>query len=289
MILIAGAPAPIDTSSLSVTEKVILEEKQRSPVTYQYASPEELLFELRLRTATVRAALDLGRSGAVFATLRKSKANPKYWIRTPMGGFQQRPGVASSDAIRDIFINGRMYGFECASAVVIIIYKGVLDMLGDAIFSRHFNNLLLMTTNADRNLGLRTIKTSTEMYPGDVLYFSNPDYNRETPEWSGENVILVGPNAYFGHGIGVKPGEGIIADLNRLRRRWALRSAYLMDQTTFPNFSYLYNLSISNPAASFYHRSDAKPIAAAAGAEGAAGPVIRIRAQASPDSAVPFS
>lgn len=279
MILIAGSSAPINTSSLTMMEKKILADKQRSPVTYNYSSPEQLFFELRLRSGTVKSALDLGRSGAKFATLRKSKANPMFWIRTELGGFQQRPGVRSSDAIRDIFVNGRMYGFECASAVIIVFYKAVLDLIGDERFNRYFNNLLLLTTNADRDLGLMTIKTSTEMYPGDILYFNNPDYNRETPEWSGENVIKVGENAYFGHGIGVMPAEGIISDLNRLRRRWAMRSAYLLDQATHPDYAYLYSLASGEQSLVPFPGYRSIP----------AGPqLVRIRERPGPDSAVPF-
>lgn len=280
MILIGGSPAPIDSSSLSMTEKQILADIQRSPVTYNYNSMEELIFELRLRAGTIKSALDLGKSGATFATLRKSKANPMFWIRTEQGGFQQRPGVAPADAIRDIFYNGRLYAFECASAVIIILYKAVLDLIGDELFNRYFNNLLLMTTNTDRDLGLTTIKTTTEMFPGDILYFNNPDYDRNKPEWAGENVIKVGKNAYFGHGIGVNPAEGIIAELNRLRRRWPRRSAYLLDQATHPNYAYLYSLTTGGNAIPFQSRRDI-PV-------GQGPQVVRIGERIGPDHAISF-
>lgn len=38
---------------------------------------------------------------------------------TDEGGFLLRSGVTPASAIRDIFRNGRQYGFECATAIVI--------------------------------------------------------------------------------------------------------------------------------------------------------------------------
>ncbi|MDF2670254.1 MAG: protein-glutamine gamma-glutamyltransferase [Paenibacillus sp.] len=279
MILIAGVNTPIDSSSMSGIEQEALASKQRSQVVYNYNSLEQLLFELKLRAGTVQSALDLGRSGAVFAPLRHSRCNGMYWIRTDMGGFQLRRGVRPSDAIRDIFINGSMYAFECASAVIIIMYKAVLDLIGDDLFNRYFENLLLMTTHSDNDLGLTTIQTRTEKFVGDVVYIANPDYDRNKPEWSGENLIKVGENAYFGHGIGVKTAEGVIADLNKLRRRWARRSAYMLDQATFPNAAYLYSLTTAAPEAMPYpaRQNDV-------GRE----QVVRILARTVQDSAVAF-
>ncbi len=278
MILVAGGSTPIDSYSLSGIEQAILASKQQSQVVYNYESLDQLLFELKLRAGIVQSALDLGKSGAVFAPLRHSKANGYYWIRTRVGGFQLRPGVRPSDAIRDIYMNGPMYAFECASAVIIIMYKAVLDLFGDELFNRYFDNLLLITTNADRDLGLTTIQTKTEMFVGDVIYINNPDYDRNKPEWSGENLIKVGENAYFGHGIGVMTAEGVIADLNKLRRRWARRSAYMLDQSTFPNFAYLHSLTTATPAMPFSARGDNVNREQ----------IVRILARSTQDSAVSF-
>ncbi|WP_174819957.1 protein-glutamine gamma-glutamyltransferase [Paenibacillus koleovorans] len=286
MIQIAGAEAPIDVSQLSMLERQILQQKQLSPQLYNYDNVEELLFELKLRAATVQAAVDLGRSGARFDTLRKSRANWMYWSRTPVGGFLLNPGVRPSQAIRDIFYNGGLYVFECAAAVIIILYKAVVDVIGDDMFDRYFDNLNLITTNSDPDLGLTTIRTTTEMYPGDILYFNNPDFDRNKPEWAGENVVKVGDNAYFGHGIGVQPAEIIIRDLNRLRRFWARRSAYMLNQATFPNFKHLYSLSKGLSGSTFPARGQRQRLAV--GGQEAAGVLIRIGARPVSDSAVPF-
>ncbi len=205
---------------------------------YTFGDQHQLQFELQLRESIVKAAGDLYRSGVQYAVFEDSRCNPRYWILTPQGGFRLRPDVRSSAAITDIYQNGHLYAFECATAMVIVLYKAVLDVLDPNVFDRLFDHLLLWAWQYDQDLGLTT-KKRFEYLPGDIVYFKNPDVNPATPEWQGENAVIMGGGLYYGHGIGITTAEAIIMALNANRRPGATRSAYLMDQATRPNFRYL--------------------------------------------------
>ncbi|WP_373231568.1 protein-glutamine gamma-glutamyltransferase [Cohnella sp.] len=231
-------------------ERTIFMLKDKSPIVYSYESLPELRFEMKLRTKIVETAHALLRSNSAFATFEKSKCNPMFWNLTEYGGFKLRSGVLPSTAIRDIFTNGSLYAFECATAKVIVLYKAVLDSIGEYSFNRYFTDLLLWDWNYDKDLRLTTINTTRESYPGDILYFKNPDVNPDTTEWQGENVVKLDDNLYYGHGIGITNANGIIAALNKHRKPNSTQSAYLMDQVTYLDFKYLYHLSADNGAES---------------------------------------
>lgn len=231
---------PVDVSQLTPGERAILDLMERSPYVYRYPSFGHLAFELRLRANIVQAAKDLNASGASFAVFEDHYCNPAYWYRTPEGGFQLINAAMPAPAIRDIFAQGRLYGFECATAMVIVLYKAVLDTIGDAHFNRLFANLYLWDWHYDSDLRLITVSYKPESFPGDILYFKNPDFNRETPEWQGVNVVNLGGGLYYGHGIGIDIAERFIYFLNQNRRPGARQSAYLMRQVSTPDFFYLY-------------------------------------------------
>jgi len=240
MILINGTNlAAMDTSSLTDLERTIIQMKRQSSTIYAYPSFDALLFELKLRSNIVKAAYALHDSEAGFATFEHSGANPNFWTRTDNGGFKQKPNVRASDAINDIFLNSARYRFECATAMVIILYKAILDTIGERAFNTYFNQLLLYDWNIDQDLGIITVRDKNEAYPGDILYFKNPDHNPKTPEWQGENAIMLDKDLFFGHGIGIRTAEKMIADLNTRRIPGSTTSAYLLDQVEHPDFEQL--------------------------------------------------
>jgi protein-glutamine gamma-glutamyltransferase len=95
------------------------------------------------------------------------------------------------------------------------------------------------------------------MQPGDVVYFKNPDHDPDKPEWQGENAVLLGNNSYYGHGLGIKGAEGMIASLNRERVPGSRISAYLTDEALHPDFAYLQTLS-SRAAGPLKRNGDAR-------------------------------
>lgn len=239
MILIAGAQASVDISRWPLLAREVYVQKSNSPILYKYNSIDQLQFEMRLRSNIIEAAQGLNRSGAKFATFKTTYCNERIWHRTPEGGIKLRQGVTPAAGIRDIFVNGRMYGFECATGILIVLYKGILDSIKESEFNRLFANLLLYDWQYDSDLRMIQVQGIEHSYLGDVLYFRNPDVNPATPEFQGENVIKCGEDLFFGHGMGILPSHMIIGMLNRLRRPFAMQSAYLTDQVDYPDYIYL--------------------------------------------------
>ncbi|MEK8131196.1 protein-glutamine gamma-glutamyltransferase [Paenibacillus filicis] len=243
MVFIQGVEAPLYLPGVTPVEQDIYNRKRNSPTPFHYASMEALLFELRTRAAIVASARALGRSGAVFEIFDLSRCNERYWSRTYNGGFELRPGVSPSAAIEDIFINGRYYAFECATAIIIILYKAVLDTIGREAFDRSFGRLYLYSWNHDADLKLITSKGKGEAFPGDVQYFKNPQVDPRKMQYQGENVIVMPEGGYFGHGIGVTSAADIVSKLNRHRIPFATQGAFLLDEATYPDFDYLLSLA----------------------------------------------
>jgi protein-glutamine gamma-glutamyltransferase len=133
-----------------------------------------------------------------------------------------------------------MYGTECATAIVIVYYLALVEVLPAELFDQLFSDIYLMDWKyLDKDLGVGTYYGVNDSLPGDCLYFKNPDVNPDTPEWQGENVIKLIGGYYYGHGIGIKTADEIIRELNRNRIRDSVNSAYLMDMIVKPDFNYL--------------------------------------------------
>ncbi|UVI30700.1 protein-glutamine gamma-glutamyltransferase [Paenibacillus spongiae] len=249
MIIVANmSTEQLNEQPFSQFEQEVVQKKEDSPVVYRYPSLEALKFELKLRANIVQAAKDLYASRVDFAVFSKSRSNEQFWTRTPEGGFRLNSGVRPSDGINDIYRNGRMYAFECATAMVILLYKAVLDTIGEDAFNTHFQNLLLYTWQYDDDLRLISVDNKNEAYLGDILYFMNPDYNPQTPEWQGENAVMLPNGLFYGHGIGIKTAEEMIASLNRRRIPGSDVSAYLSDEVVHPDFEHIRRLASSENA-----------------------------------------
>ncbi|MBB5324422.1 protein-glutamine gamma-glutamyltransferase [Anoxybacillus tepidamans] len=225
-------------ASLSKEQTMIFNALLKEKRTYVYQKEQQLRFELTLREHILHAAIRLAKSKAKFTIFRFSRCNEQYWLRNELGGFQLKQGASPADAINDIFENSQLYAFECATAIVIIFYKAVLDTIKTETFNQLFANLLLYDWHTDRDLGIET-KNGDDYIPGDCLYFKNPDVDPVMPQWQGENTIYLGDGLYYGHGIGIKTKEEVIAALNKRRKTSATKSAYLLEQTTRIDFKYL--------------------------------------------------
>jgi protein-glutamine gamma-glutamyltransferase len=214
--------------------KALIDEEQ----VYAYDNQQQLMFELLLREKIIEAAKLLANSKVKFAIFRFSRCNEQFWHRNHLGGFELKEGVLPSAGINDIFENSHLYAFECATAIVIVFYKAVLGVLQEKTFNELFANLLLYDWRFDKDLRVKT-KSGDDYIPGDCLYFKNPDFDPETPQWQGENTIYLGKGLHYGHGIGIKTKEEMIEFLNKKRRKNATKSAYLQKQTTRVGFKYL--------------------------------------------------
>lgn len=219
------------------TERRIIDILSSSEKVYVYDTPGQLKFELDLRKNIVTAAKELYESDLAFKVFRKSMCNPDYWHRTEEGGFLLESNVKPSDAIRDIYVHSSKYGTECATAIIIVYYKALLDTFPEELFDRLFPEIYLMNwQHLDSELGITQYNKPADYLPGDVRYFKNPDVDPLTPEWQGENVFDLGRGRYYGHGIGIGTADEIIDALNRHRESDSETSAYLLDLAKRLNF-----------------------------------------------------
>jgi protein-glutamine gamma-glutamyltransferase len=222
--------------------KKIVETLSASTEVYKYDSMDQLKFELDMRKYIIEESIALYKGRLRFRTFRESECNNDYWDRTDEGGFTLKEGVKPADAINDIFRNTRLYGTECATAIVIIYYKAVLDIYKEGLFNELFPKITLMNwQHTDDLLGIYTYRDLADYLPGDCRYFKNPDVDPLTPEWQGENAIDLGNGTYYGHGIGIRNEEGIINALNKNRISGSEISAYLLKSATRPDFKGLSN------------------------------------------------
>lgn len=244
MIKVGGntiEPGEVGQYPAGSVERNALDIMAGSDGTYRYDSLEHLRFELEVRKSIVNAARELNGSGLAFKVFRKSKANPDYWHRTDEGGFMLQPNVTPWDGINDIYKNSHLYGTECSTAMLIVYFKALADVLPKELFNQLFPDIYLMNwQHLDRDLGIRTVEMAEDYFPGDARYFKNPDVDPVHPEWQGENVFTLGDDLYYGHGIGIATGGRIIDALNSLRKEGATRTAYLLDRAERPDFKHLY-------------------------------------------------
>jgi len=225
------------------TESEIIKEMQEDPNIYYYGSIDELAFELKLRKNIISSAIAMNQSEAKFELFSTSRCNPEYWNLTRTGGFQLRPDVLPSDAIEDIYKNSSLYGFECATAKMIIYYHAVLKSIPKQLFNRLFQNIYLYSWHADSDLGI--VSRDIDHYlPGDVVYFNNPDFDPEKHWWRGENAVVLDDGTFFGHGLGIRTAEDIIEHLNSMRKPGSTISAYRTNSITRPSFRYLFQFSL---------------------------------------------
>ncbi|MFX3616985.1 MAG: protein-glutamine gamma-glutamyltransferase [Sporolactobacillus sp.] len=222
---------------------VIFQAMISSPELFAYPSQRELAFEIKLRNETIEAAHALLASGAAFATFYYSVCNNQFWNLTGDGGFELRPDRTPSEAILDIFSNGEAYAFECATAMMIILYKALLGTITTDRFNDLFQHLYLWDWQNHPSLQLKNTYHIGAGVPGDVRYFKNPDVSPQTPQWQGENTVDLSGDQFYGHGIGILPANQIITELNKYRRIGAQMSAYLMPNATRPDYLALASLA----------------------------------------------
>lgn len=185
--------------------------------------------QAKMQLCVVNAAKQFAAAGVNFSGRSADDAcNKKFWWMGFGGRLGVRADVKPSDAINDVFKNGSMYGMECATATMIILYKAILDRVGPEDFDRSFAKLKIFRwqeEDADFTAAKQVGKLPGFL-PGDHTYFKNPDASAENSSWGGENVIYLGDGMYFGHGVGLATKDEVLDCLNSLRRENATRKAF---------------------------------------------------------------
>lgn len=215
---------------------------------FEYRNFGDFNFEIQLRNRVIEAAIALDKSGPEFSTLEESQSNQRYWHLSKDGTFTLQPGILPHAALVDIFMNGGLYAFECGTAIVVTFLKAILDLIGPRNFDYLFSDLFLYDWRPPRNMAL-IVHQGRDYSPGDCVYFKNPDHDLATPEWQGENAILLGRNLFYGHGIGITTAQGIIDELNSNRKPFATISAFLTTHIIFLDSSFYRQFQLNNPRA----------------------------------------
>ncbi|TNE51185.1 MAG: hypothetical protein EP343_03600 [Deltaproteobacteria bacterium] len=195
--------------------------------------------------AMVDAAGEMAKAKHKFGDL---EANPVVWEvdednpNTMYLNSEFEPSVA----LMDIFNNPELYSFECATAMVILRYRAMLEMIGEDDFNRICGDLRIGVWDQEDDAAAiwevtgksakgedvdMTEETQKEVLPGDYAYFKNWDVSEAAFKggWQGENVIYLGKGKYYGHPFGITEGTKIIDYLNKHRKTGSTRSASLLD------------------------------------------------------------
>ncbi len=203
---------------------------------------EALRDKVKIQKAMADASEEMGKAGHEFAVIKDHEANPAFFtVDKPTGTFKLKPGVKPSDAVKDIFANPDKYKFECATAMVIVYYKAMLETLGPKDFDRIAGDLEIGPWNYENDLArnLQISGTQADAGPdfqaslrtGDYSYINTPDVSDDARRrgWQGENVIYLGNGKYYGHPFGVADSKTIVDYLNTERKTGSTRSAGLID------------------------------------------------------------
>lgn len=215
--------------------------------------------EITFRMNVIRAAKDLAASGAQFSGDQKSdKVNKTLWTLGYGGRMQVRKFVddrgnlgSPAKAIRDIFQNGRQYGFECATAMMVIFHKAILDTIGDAAFDAFFTEPRYLTffrwsEKDDDYLALERVEQKDDkLVAGSHYYYKNPDASDANSAFSGENVIYLGERngerLFYAHGVIGRDGNYLVTEGELLRSLSSLRRPGATQQPFRADFSYSLN------------------------------------------------
>jgi hypothetical protein len=67
----------------------------------------------------------------------------------------------------------------------------------------------------------RTTGDDTDWVPGDYGYLTNKTSPHRI-EWDGENMVFLGLNTFWGHGIGIRTSQGIVEKFREMGYETAL-------------------------------------------------------------------
>lgn len=203
---------------------------------------EALRDRVKIGAAMVGACEDMDGAKHRFALIKDHAFNPAFWEPRGGGSFALKAGVKPSDAVKDMFANPDQYQFECATALVIVHYKAMLDLLGPKDFDAACANLQMgpwvyestMSTHWKIDGSGSTEATAARreaLRGGDYTYIRNwevSDQGRDAG-WQGENVIALGNGQYYGHPFGIATEDHIVNYLNGHRNAGSTRSASMLD------------------------------------------------------------
>jgi protein-glutamine gamma-glutamyltransferase len=197
--------------------------------------------EVRVGAAMVAACEAMGRARHDFELINDHRANPDFFT-TSAGTFTLKPAKSAAAAVDDIFKSPSKYGFECATALVIVYYKAMLELLGPKDFDRICSDLRIGPWDQEDHLARSLVRDGSStseataarratLRVGEYGYFRNWDVSPKGREegWQGENVIYLGGDRFYGHPFGVSTEKHIVDELGTFRNPGSTRAASFLD------------------------------------------------------------
>ncbi|MDP2339955.1 MAG: hypothetical protein Q8O67_03270 [Deltaproteobacteria bacterium] len=194
--------------------------------------------DIAFRAHVVKAAKDLAASGASFSGAAGSdKVNKDFWTMGFGGRMQVRKWMPDgsigkpSTALRDLFQQGNKYGFECATAMMVIYHKAILDHVGDAAFDKMFSepkNLAFFRWEIEDQDYVdvkKLVHKPMPLSPGSHYYYENPAASTENSAFGGENVMYLGDGQFYAHGIIGASGSYLVTEKEIVATLSSLREA----------------------------------------------------------------
>jgi protein-glutamine gamma-glutamyltransferase len=208
-----------------------------NPPDFSFSSYSQMGYEVRVRHQAVKGIETAHRGCCHYPdSAHPDHLDSTYWDRVGWMRFKPKsplpPGKKASDAIEAIFAPGAGTRLECMAMTVAVEYYSLLKGLGKAKFNARFPagaGLEISTRlsggthptfyGATRLYENITISSSSDLLPGDWVYFKNfADYLIRHPggAWQGENAIYLGGGKFRGFGVRELTETGMNAELVRV-------------------------------------------------------------------------
>ncbi len=189
--------------------------------------------------AVVNAAKKLAQAKTRFCSPWYMRFNPSFWELYKGDHYIVKEGQSPSAALLDIFNNKAFTPcHECSTAIIIIFYRAILDLIGNEHFDRVFDQsdirkkLIIgpmaygRISNYITSIGAgnrrATSSQAANFKPGSYGYVRNwSHYNSESTYddgWQGENIIFLGDGFVFGHPFGIEKLSTVIDGVDSHRR-----------------------------------------------------------------------
>jgi RHS repeat-associated protein len=164
-----------------------------------------------------------------------------YWSGTSL-----KPGVTSTTAIQDIWINPKDYSADCMKAGHLILLGAFSDVLDDKEFDKLTQNNPL--ANVAQFIERRRYVADEDWIPGD---WGRIEYNNARADWpsrfhSGENIIYLGGSfatvwatfskeaEFFGHGFGIQTLDKYLLTVTGWSKATVKKNATIQSHRDFP-------------------------------------------------------
>lgn len=208
-----------------------------SPPDFSFTSYNQMGYEVRVRHQAIKGIAAVHGGCCNYPdSAHPDYLDSTYWDRVGWMRFKPKsplpPGKKTSDAIEAIFAPGAGTRLECMAMTVAVEYYSLLKGLGKARFNARFPGgagLEISTRlaggthptfyGAARLYKNITISSSSDLLPGDWVYFKNfADYHLRHPggSWQGENAIYLGGGKFRGFGVSELTEAGMNAELVRV-------------------------------------------------------------------------